>query len=98
MMLIVELLAEAQLADHNREADAWQTRARRLRAWYDGAAAIRPDGGATMTSMDSIPMSRADFGPLGEGTPGFVSRRRAWLHRVLATQEAEQPSEVREAA
>jgi len=92
-MLVDELLAEVRLVECKREASAL-----RARAWREGAAVRRPHGGATMTSMDSIPVSRAEFDAQGEGTPGFVSRRRAWLHRVLATQETEQPADVREAA
>ncbi len=47
-----------------------------------------------MTDANDLPITRSEIGPLGEGTPGFVSRRRAWLHRVLAAQRDARGAEL----
>jgi hypothetical protein len=39
-----------------------------------------------MTDANSLPACRSEVDAMGEGTPGFVTRRRAWLHRVLAAR------------
>ncbi|HLZ69194.1 MAG TPA: hypothetical protein VKV26_04715 [Dehalococcoidia bacterium] len=87
-MLVDELLAEARLADLDRDVAATRQRARWLPELHTGMRlpAYSGSGGMLMTDANDLPIARSEVGPLGEGTPGFVSRRRAWLHRLLAAQ------------
>ena len=91
-MLIEELLAEARLAELDRAVSALRARARLMRELRTGVR--RTAGGFTMTNANDLPISRSDVGVLGEGTPGFVVRRRAWLHRVLAAQRNPRTAEL----
>ncbi|HEY7293888.1 MAG TPA: hypothetical protein VH916_02560 [Dehalococcoidia bacterium] len=95
-MLIDELLAEGRLAELDREVALMQTRTRWLLELQTGvrSPAYTIGGGTIMTDSNDLPISRSEIGALGEGTPGFVSRRRAWLHRVLAAQRDMRAAEL----
>jgi hypothetical protein len=95
-MLFDELLAEAHLADLDRDVVAIQAGARRRLELQTGARspAHMLRGGRTVTEVNELPLSRSDVGKLGEGTPGFVARRRTWLHRLLAAQRDARAAEL----
>jgi uncharacterized protein (UPF0254 family) len=95
-MLFDELLAEAHLADLDREVAALQARTLRLLELQTGvhSPAYILRGGGTVTEVNELPLSRSDVGKLGEGTPGFVARRRTWLHRLLAAQRDARAAEL----
>ncbi len=95
-MSMDELLAEARLADLDRDMAAIQAQARRLLEVQTGvrSPAYSLRGGSPVTEINDLPLSRSDVGKLGEGTPGFVARRRAWLHRVLAAQRDARAAEL----
>ena len=95
-MSLDELLAEVCLADLDREVVAMQAQARWLMELQTGvcAPAYILRGGVRMPDVKDLPLSRSDVGQLGEGTPGFVARRRTWLHRVLAAQRDARAAEL----
>lgn len=95
-MSLDELLAEVRLADLDRNVAAMQAQARWLLERQTGvrSPAYSLRGGIRMSDVNDLPLSRSDVGKLGEGTPGFVARRRAWLHRVLAAQRDARAAEL----
>lgn len=95
-MLFDELLAGARLAELDRDMAALQAQARLILELRTGerTPAYLLRGGARMPELNDLPLSRSDVGQLGEGTPGFVARRRAWLHRVLAAQRDARTAEL----